>query len=475
MPLLHDVAHLGHAELLTPEPEKSLWFFTQVLGLTENGTSGDSVYLRTWDDYEHHSLKLTAVGTRRASAGPGCAPPARRRCTRRVAGSRPRASAWLAGRRRRHRPDLPVPRPGRPRVRAVLGDRVVPRRRRAQARAEEPGAGLPRPRRPRPAARPRQLPGCADRAEREVRCRGTRRPGHRADRARRRHDLRAVAALRAEVLRPRLHQRLDGVERPAAPHRVRHRHQGGRPAGRRHLPRQGCVHRDRAAQARDPADLLPVRLRAGREPDRAVQPVRAADLRAGLGAGQLDGGGAGEGTGMGPCDDPVLPHARHPAGAGIGQGHATCRPTPGARSPGRSARRSCRASSRPGSGWSRSTCASGSARRGSSCAPPCRNCPRRAWWSSSATGAPGCATSRSPRRSRSPRCASCSRAWRRPAPRNGSPVAEAAMLRGIVTDMHAAVSEVRAAALQRPERAAARGDQGHRRARDVGPAAPPAA
>jgi catechol 2,3-dioxygenase len=63
MPLLHDVAHLAHAELLTPEPEKSLWFFTQVLGLTENGSSGDSVYLRTWDDYEHHSLKLTASQT----------------------------------------------------------------------------------------------------------------------------------------------------------------------------------------------------------------------------------------------------------------------------------------------------------------------------------------------------------------------------------------------------------------------------
>lgn len=44
MPLLHDVAHLAHAELLTPEPEQSLWFFTQVLGLTENGSSGDSVY-----------------------------------------------------------------------------------------------------------------------------------------------------------------------------------------------------------------------------------------------------------------------------------------------------------------------------------------------------------------------------------------------------------------------------------------------
>ena len=61
--LLHEVAHLGHVELLTPEPERSLWFFTQVLGLTENGSSGDSVYLRTWDDYEHHSLKLTAAAT----------------------------------------------------------------------------------------------------------------------------------------------------------------------------------------------------------------------------------------------------------------------------------------------------------------------------------------------------------------------------------------------------------------------------
>src|SRR5262252_4951007 len=63
MPLLHDVAHLAHAELLTPEPEQSLWFFTEVLGLTANGSSGDSVYLRTWDDYEHHSLKLTGSAT----------------------------------------------------------------------------------------------------------------------------------------------------------------------------------------------------------------------------------------------------------------------------------------------------------------------------------------------------------------------------------------------------------------------------
>jgi catechol 2,3-dioxygenase len=59
----HEIAHLAHAELLTPEPEKSLDFFTRVMGLTENGSDGDSVYLRTWDDYEHHSLKLTAHHT----------------------------------------------------------------------------------------------------------------------------------------------------------------------------------------------------------------------------------------------------------------------------------------------------------------------------------------------------------------------------------------------------------------------------
>jgi catechol 2,3-dioxygenase len=62
-PLRHEVAHLGHVELFTPSPEASLDFFVRVLGLTENGADEDSVYLRTWDDYEHHSLKLTASAT----------------------------------------------------------------------------------------------------------------------------------------------------------------------------------------------------------------------------------------------------------------------------------------------------------------------------------------------------------------------------------------------------------------------------
>jgi catechol 2,3-dioxygenase len=61
-PLL-DVAHLAHVELLTPTPDESLRFFTEVMGMQESARSGSSVYLRGWDDYEHHTLKLTAHST----------------------------------------------------------------------------------------------------------------------------------------------------------------------------------------------------------------------------------------------------------------------------------------------------------------------------------------------------------------------------------------------------------------------------
>src|SRR4029077_4278025 len=62
-PPLHDIAHLGHIELLTPKICESLWFFVEVLGMTETCREGNSVYLRTWDDYEHHTVKLTAHET----------------------------------------------------------------------------------------------------------------------------------------------------------------------------------------------------------------------------------------------------------------------------------------------------------------------------------------------------------------------------------------------------------------------------
>lgn len=58
---IHDVAHLAHVELLTPKLEESTRFFVEIMGMVESGRKDDSVYLRGWDDYEHHSLQLTAA------------------------------------------------------------------------------------------------------------------------------------------------------------------------------------------------------------------------------------------------------------------------------------------------------------------------------------------------------------------------------------------------------------------------------
>jgi catechol 2,3-dioxygenase len=59
----HDIAHLAHVEMLTPKPKESLRFFVDVMGMQESGRQGKSVYLRGFDDYEHHTLKLTAAKT----------------------------------------------------------------------------------------------------------------------------------------------------------------------------------------------------------------------------------------------------------------------------------------------------------------------------------------------------------------------------------------------------------------------------
>ncbi len=58
-PLSFDLAHLGHVEVFTDKFEESLDFFTRVYGLKLSAQEGDSAYLRAWDDYEFHSMKLT--------------------------------------------------------------------------------------------------------------------------------------------------------------------------------------------------------------------------------------------------------------------------------------------------------------------------------------------------------------------------------------------------------------------------------
>ena len=104
-----------------------------------------------------------------------------------------------------------------------------------------------------------------------------------------------------------------GDARPLPPHHLRGRPSRGHPARRRHLPGERRLHRDRAAQARDPGHVLPLRLRAGGKPRRGRECRRAPDPGPRLEADHLDGDGAQEGSGLGPEDDRELPYARHAA------------------------------------------------------------------------------------------------------------------------------------------------------------------
>ena len=47
-------------ELFTPVFDESLEFFTEVLSMDIVEADGPTAYLRTWDDYELFSLKVTA-------------------------------------------------------------------------------------------------------------------------------------------------------------------------------------------------------------------------------------------------------------------------------------------------------------------------------------------------------------------------------------------------------------------------------
>ncbi|MEK4799355.1 catechol 2,3-dioxygenase [Thermoactinomyces sp. FSL K6-2592] len=56
---IFDVAQLAHVEIYTPKPDKTLWFFKELLGMEESGREGQSVYLRAYEDFYHHTLKVT--------------------------------------------------------------------------------------------------------------------------------------------------------------------------------------------------------------------------------------------------------------------------------------------------------------------------------------------------------------------------------------------------------------------------------
>ncbi|MFG2532962.1 VOC family protein [Streptomyces sp. NPDC048516] len=55
----HEIAHLARVELHTPDPDGTLWFFKDLLGMYETRREGQSVYLRGYEDPYQWSLKIT--------------------------------------------------------------------------------------------------------------------------------------------------------------------------------------------------------------------------------------------------------------------------------------------------------------------------------------------------------------------------------------------------------------------------------
>ena len=53
------ISHVGHAELLVPDLAASTAFFTEMLGLQVSEETPGRVYLRAWQDWDHHTLLLT--------------------------------------------------------------------------------------------------------------------------------------------------------------------------------------------------------------------------------------------------------------------------------------------------------------------------------------------------------------------------------------------------------------------------------
>lgn len=56
---IFDTHQLAHVEILTPKPEETLRFFTEFLGMEITTRQGQSVYLRAYEDWYHHTLKIT--------------------------------------------------------------------------------------------------------------------------------------------------------------------------------------------------------------------------------------------------------------------------------------------------------------------------------------------------------------------------------------------------------------------------------
>jgi catechol 2,3-dioxygenase len=59
----HGILRLSHVELRVPDLELATAYYTEVVGLIETDREHERVYLKCWDEHQHHSLILTYAPT----------------------------------------------------------------------------------------------------------------------------------------------------------------------------------------------------------------------------------------------------------------------------------------------------------------------------------------------------------------------------------------------------------------------------
>ena len=52
------ILRLSHVEIKVPDLELATAYYTEVLGLVETAREPDRVYLKCWDEHQHHSVVL---------------------------------------------------------------------------------------------------------------------------------------------------------------------------------------------------------------------------------------------------------------------------------------------------------------------------------------------------------------------------------------------------------------------------------
>ena len=60
------ILRLSHAEVRVPDLELALAYYVEVVGLVEVERHTDRVFLKGWDEHQHHSLILTSRSDIRA-------------------------------------------------------------------------------------------------------------------------------------------------------------------------------------------------------------------------------------------------------------------------------------------------------------------------------------------------------------------------------------------------------------------------